>query len=315
MNLSVVLRFLALSCVGLGFILAFWFFVDGNFIHWSGNWDIAGISKIQPFMASFVVPLFSLAGIFFLFINLWQARITQFENNFFKLLDNHHKIIQGIEDKIPGLEKNCRPSLKTAFFDDLAFRIAVDYNGHPVETNEIIDEEADKDKLDKDKTTFTINPISTNKSHLAGKAKLLYIYGYYFHIYQSSLAHYFRNLYHTISYIDNSGMPDKKRYIGLLRAQLSNYELLLIAYNCMYHYGSEKFKPLIEKYAFLKNLNFEIGLNQDYFQRIIPDHDLLTSEYKHLQNTLAEQKANASKYISSEGINSSEMSEQEPSLN
>ena len=40
----------------------------------------------------------------------------------------------------------------------------------------------------------------------------------------------------------------------MIRAQLSDYELLWIFYNCLSENGLEKFKPLIEEYSLLKNL-------------------------------------------------------------
>lgn len=296
MNLSAILKYVALVCVFLGFILSFWYFFDCGFIQFTGHWDSKKMPDIQPFMSSFVAPLFSLAGFLFLFVNLWQTRVTQFDNNFFKLLDNHHKILNTIEDTISGLYQEKKASAKTAFFDDLAFRIAVDFGGAPVETNEPLSTSNDLTCSTADKQNFTITPICLGAKNLTGKQRLCFIYGYYFHIHHSSLAHYFRNLYYIVSYIDSSGMPDKKRYMGILRAQLSNYELLLLAYNCMYDFGSEKFKPLVEKYQLLKNLNFEIGLNSEYIQRIIPEHSLLTNEYKHLEKTLAEQHHIAKQY-------------------
>ena len=46
----------------------------------------------------------------------------------------------------------------------------------------------------------------------------------------------------------------KKFYTNFVRAQLSSSELGLLFYNCLGGYGNEKFKPLVEKYALLKNM-------------------------------------------------------------
>jgi len=40
----------------------------------------------------------------------------------------------------------------------------------------------------------------------------------------------------------------------MLRAQLSDFELLWIFYNCLSENGVEKFKQLVEQYSILKNL-------------------------------------------------------------
>lgn len=76
-----------------------------------------------------------------------------------------------------------------------------------------------------------------------------------------TLDHYFRLTYRIVKYVDKSELiKDKDRYdyVCLLRALLSDYELVLLFYNCLGSKGSEKFKPLVEKYALMKNLR--IGL-------------------------------------------------------
>jgi hypothetical protein len=44
-------------------------------------------------------------------------------------------------------------------------------------------------------------------------------------------------------------------YVRLLRATLSNAEIVLIGLNCMYGGGQRKLKPLVEKYAVLHNIS------------------------------------------------------------
>lgn len=46
----------------------------------------------------------------------------------------------------------------------------------------------------------------------------------------------------------------KYRYISIIRAQISDYELLWLFYNCLSKNGVEKFKPYIEQYSFFKNI-------------------------------------------------------------
>jgi hypothetical protein len=73
--------------------------------------------------------------------------------------------------------------------------------------------------------------------------------------FHAHLDHYFRNLFHIVSYVDQSSHPDKKALLKVLRAQLSGSELLLLFYNGVSKYGRDKFHPLIVKYAFLEHLN------------------------------------------------------------
>ena len=116
------------------------------------------------------------------------------------------------------------------------------------------------------------------------------IYDYYFHVYQSILGHYFRNLYHLVKYADKSPFSQafKNDHVKILRAQLSNYELLLLAYNGLHDYG-EAFYPLIEKYELLKCLNDETRVPNDYEKRIV-DISILRKTYPHLMKLFKEQQ-------------------------
>ena len=74
------------------------------------------------------------------------------------------------------------------------------------------------------------------------------------------LDHYFRHLYRIFKYIDDSddrviNKEKKYEYASIVRATLSQYELVMLFYNGFYH---KKFKTLAEKYALMNNLR--IGL-------------------------------------------------------
>ena len=70
---------------------------------------------------------------------------------------------------------------------------------------------------------------------------------------------YFRHLYRIFKYIDESQLIDdteRYSYSCIVRAQLSEYELLLLFYNALTidDNGIYKFKNLIEKYAIFNNI-------------------------------------------------------------
>ena len=70
---------------------------------------------------------------------------------------------------------------------------------------------------------------------------------------------YFRHLYRMFKYIDVSSLIDDTErydYACIVRAQLSNYELLMLFYNALNvrDHGELKFKQLIEKYAVFNNI-------------------------------------------------------------
>lgn len=105
-------------------------------------------------------------------------------------------------------------------------------------------------------------------------------YRFFYESNNKELSHYFRNLYRVYKYLDMEGnitqidfeesetkeaqenwekkrdldvQKQKYKYASIIRAQLSDYELIIIFYNCISELGL-KFKPFIEKYAVLKNL-------------------------------------------------------------
>ena len=82
-------------------------------------------------------------------------------------------------------------------------------------------------------------------------------YEMFYQEHQSDLGHYFRNLYHIIKFVRDSDVSDKRRYTSLVRATLSQSELALLFYNCLSGNGEERFKPLVQQFGLLKNLNLE----------------------------------------------------------
>ncbi len=80
--------------------------------------------------------------------------------------------------------------------------------------------------------------------------------------------HYFRYLYRILKFVHETPLitsfEDKYKYTSMLRAVLSRYELVWLYYNGLSEYGNEKLKPLIERYAMLKNLREDLlveGIN------------------------------------------------------
>ncbi len=75
---------------------------------------------------------------------------------------------------------------------------------------------------------------------------------------EEEIGHYYRNLYRIVKFIQDENFStdkiqnekEKKNYRGILRAQLSSMELLMLFYNVVYSKKGEKFKEI------LKDTNF-----------------------------------------------------------
>lgn len=84
-------------------------------------------------------------------------------------------------------------------------------------------------------------------------------YRYAYRPHRNDLGHYLRFTYHivrtVIDLFEDDGM--RYEYLRLLRAQWSNSEQVLIALNCIYGEGREKFKILVERYSLLHNIDMD----------------------------------------------------------
>lgn len=169
--------------------------------------------------------------------------IRTFEDNFFRLLEQHHRIIDSfvIDTR--------------TFKDDDLIRLFPDDNEKITKLNafDYLARSFKKKFEDVKKIRFHVDNSFDNifvHSFLHDTYKK---YGY-------MLGHYYRNLYHIIKFIDEDKsletFEEKYKYIKILRAQLSAPEINLLAWNGLTYHG-ESFKPLIEKYKLLKNMNFD----------------------------------------------------------
>jgi hypothetical protein len=181
-------------------------------------------------------------------------RKQQFESTFFNLLNLHHQITNTIdlvrrESKYPGIEAML---IKDA---DRNEKVSVTTTGR------------DCFVIFRNKFRETYKYLKDENQNLDELELVKLSYWEFYQKHQSDLGHYFRNLYHIFKFINNSDEPNKNSYTSLVRAQLSNDELFLLFYNCVSSLGNEKFKPLIEEYHLLQNLNTDnlIDFEKHYY--------------------------------------------------
>jgi len=154
-----------------------------------------------------------------------------FESTFFQMLRLHNEIVNSID-----LRKKASPFQITSFGRDCfsQFRKTIQEN-------------------------YKVwNP------HAPEPARIENAYSLFWDEHRSDLGHYFRYLYTILKFIKQSEIEDKKKYSNIIRAQLSDQELFVIFYNCLYKYGVEKFKPLAEEFALFDNIPQEFLLNIDH---------------------------------------------------
>lgn len=164
---------------------------------------------------------------------------------FFKQLDSFSKLVDGLERDAFSGER---------VFGDLIRRVRQYWTADPDGSNE-----ENRLRVRKRGASNTNNVVRTKEGLLIA----------YMEVYESTndkdqgkkiLAHYFRTLYRIVKSIDD--MPNKAlssqqkyEYVAFARASLTQDELLMLAINGLCRFGKPKFKPLIDKYDLLNNID------------------------------------------------------------
>ena len=131
--------------------------------------------------------------------------------------------------------------------------------GNRIDEKEFNIEEEQIDSSDEEYRKFLIRFFRGRKNFLVENYGVPYleedyqwrvdIYEGFYSENENYIGHYFRNLYRIVKYIFESELSreNQKTYIGILRAQLSATELIMLYYNINYSNKGKKFKDLLEK--------------------------------------------------------------------
>ncbi len=250
-----------------------------NVLKFSNSIDVKLATDFGQFFGGFLGTIFTTTStlliILMFLIQKEEAKKTQCENHFFKMLDYHNAIVSSLNVKRIKKNDDERSEGKRAF---VVFRMQLKELLDVVEKinielslslgeKEIIDiayiaffygiDEQWKDSLveklsrynnsvsivdkliehKKLKTTEQINISRTN---------------------ETSLSSYFRNMYSAIKFVDDDkslSETEKKKLIKIFRAQLSNPELYVFYLNISSRFGKNWIdKKLITDYELIKNI-------------------------------------------------------------
>ncbi len=217
-----------------------WAFTKSWFI------DFTRTGQIGDTIGGIIGPFVAIAAAGLTFIAFWvqyKANIQQrhdiaierFESNLFEMIHIQQEITNGLLVEYYDVKNNNRQISK----------------GREVFRNIYMDFQDRIEFPDGEETCTLIKALNDwpdVKMHLS-KVKFMW-----------SLDHYFRHLYRLFKYINEAEqtlISDEKKYeyASIVRATLSQYELVLLFYNGFSH---QKFKGLIEEFALLNNLRPEL---------------------------------------------------------
>ncbi|TBB81034.1 putative phage abortive infection protein [Rhizobium ruizarguesonis] len=144
----------------------------------------------------------------------------QFENTFFQMVSIHNTIVNSIDvDRGPSKNPLRGRDCFKEFYDGM-------------------------------KATYDTD-LSSDEM-----AKSLAAHDHIWKSYRNDLAHYYRYIYNIVRFINESDV-DKTRYIRILRAQFSDFELVVMFYNGLIPLAA-KSKEYVEYFSMLNNLPREL---------------------------------------------------------
>ena len=168
-------------------------------------------------------------------------KIQRFENTFFSMLSQFQEVVNNISYSYQDKEIDKIVSIRGRE----AFYVSFDMAPHRLGIS-------------------SWNPEYENRPY-QGMSEVISVLGkegYMDAFTPSYFDHYFRLLYRILKFVKTSPLiaefDAEYEYTSMLRAILSRYELVWIYYNGLSEYGEEKLKPLLERYAMLKNLREEL---------------------------------------------------------
>ena len=227
--------------IGVVVLICFlpWVFTCGSFLNFTGT------GQIGDTIGGIMGPFIAIAAAGLTFIAFWvqyKANIQQrhdiaierFESNLFEMIHVQQEITSGLkvwgESMNGGFVERKDRDVFECLYKDIKMRIKIENATSNLTLRRALEISDD--------VKFTLRFQSE-----------LWV-----------LDHYYRHLYRIFKYIDDADSliidDDKKyEYAAIVRATLSPYELVMIFYNGLLH---RKFKTLIEKYAILNNLRYDI---------------------------------------------------------
>jgi len=241
--------------------------------------DGFGLNLLGDFMAGSVASIWSLAGLFFIyvaFLGQKQQLLNQQLEIMYSQIEVKYTRLELSGQKVEMKEQN--DTLRQQKFENTFFQLLSLFTSivnsldlrQSISKGEVFSTGRDCfEHFYKQLTSFLHHSINNQSSLNIQSSRIeqaLDAYDILYDSNKSDMSHYFRTLYHIIKFVDKSNVENKKQYTSIVRAQLSSYEQVILFYNCLHNNGRDKFKPLIETYAIFKNLDVSLIYNKDHLK-------------------------------------------------
>jgi hypothetical protein len=259
----------------ISLIVSFCFlFFSKSYFKFGESFNLEIANQFGGFIAGVAGIFFTGTGTFLVFLTFEQQReqfkLSQFESSFFNLLSHLELLIENISGVVQW-RNIVDPSVYGRKYFYFQIRELNDLI-HKKTEDALKNTESKYYKIAihfmKDVDRDTLEPFD----YKLFEEYIKELYEEFYKSRYSYLGHYFRFVYNVIKYVDESQLSYeyKKKYVGLIQAQMTSDELGLIFYNGIGKYGNEKLFPLLEKYAFLSNIDKRVLIFSDYLIKLYP---------------------------------------------
>lgn len=171
------------------------------------------------------------------------SRRTQFENNFFQLLQVQRDIAKTLVVK---RRDTMRPTRSFSHIgEDALYHVAEDIKQAMLELTYMTEE---IDSMNFEQLRRKIDAIFSHAVETYG---------------EQSLSHYYRHLFHILKFVKTSEVAKIESYLSIVQAQMTNDELYILFFDALSKYGYPKLYRIVAEYGMLENLHYH---DFDYFK-------------------------------------------------
>lgn len=234
-----------------------------------------GLNLLGDFMAGTVASIWSLSGLFFIYIAFLgqkQQLLNQQLEIMYSQLEVKYTRLELLGQRLEMKEQN--ETLRLQRFENTFFELLGLFNS--IVNDIAYRTNVGANPLSKGRQSFELyyrelqSNVNANKTvtrngfYEASIIEAIEAYGKTFTKSKSNLGHYFATIYQIIKFIDTSKIQNKEQYISIFIAQLNSCEQVLFFYTCLFKNGKEKFKPLAEKYGLFRTLDKTMIINKEH---------------------------------------------------
>ncbi|MEO9885686.1 MAG: putative phage abortive infection protein [Balneola sp.] len=182
------------------------------------------------------------------------SRITQFEQSFFELFNLHQSITEKMDGEVQintTVDWAPKPYHGLGYINACSQFLENEFSG----ISDLV-RITDRDKK-----------VNLKKSF---QSEIDECYDFLYKGKETQLGHYFRSIYNIMKFINESNVPEKKKYFDLLQSFLTDSELHLIFYNGIGRHGRKRLRQLMDEYSFLENIHPKGQTFLEHFKQFYP---------------------------------------------